>query len=117
MMAFKSSRASGAITPASLDEHRRPDRYPVIEVNHVLVQHADAARGGGLPDLPGLVGAVDAEEDIAAALVEVERARAERIINPCRGVARQARDKSHHVGGRGPARPNALAADIGRARP
>ena len=75
MMAFKSSRASGAITPASLDEHRRPDRHAVIEVNHVLVQHADAARGGGLPDLPGLVGAVDAEEDIAAALVEVERAR------------------------------------------
>src|SRR5215207_2182166 len=117
LVASRSSRAFRRDNAASLDEHRRPDRHAVIEVNHVLVQHADAAGGGGLPDLPGLVGAVDAEEDIAAALVDVESARAERIIDPGRGVARQARDKSHHVRGGAPARPNALAADIGRARP
>jgi hypothetical protein len=70
-----------------------------------------------LADLPRLVGAVDAEEDIAAALVQVERARAERIIDPGGGVARQAWNEFGHVRGGAPVRPHAFAADIGRALP
>src|SRR5215207_11088262 len=117
LVASRSSRAFRRDNAASLDEHRRPDRHAVIEVNHVLVQHSDAAGGGGLPDLPGLVGAVDAEEGIAAALVEVERARAERIIDPGRGVAWQVRNEFHHVRGGAPVRPHTLATDIGSSLP
>ncbi len=53
-----------------------PDLDPVVEVDHVLVGHADAARRDRLSDIFRLVGAVDAEQRVLAALVEIDAARA-----------------------------------------
>jgi hypothetical protein len=40
---------------------------------------------------PRLIGSVDAEEDVAVALVKIERAGAERIAEAGRRIARHAR--------------------------
>ncbi len=65
-------------------------------------------------DLVGLVGAVDAIERVAVALIEVERAGAERIVRSAAkaaggGGGAQVRPALQHVGGRHPARPLGLA--------
>src|ERR1700682_3762185 len=52
------------------------DPDPVVEIDDVLVAHADAARGNRGADRPGLVRAVDAVEGRA----EIHGARAERIF-------------------------------------
>src|SRR5262249_31729562 len=41
------------------DNNNRADPYATVEVNHVLVGHANAARRDGAADLFWLVGAVD----------------------------------------------------------
>ena len=43
-----------------MHDHARADLHPVVEVDDVLVAHADAARRDRVADRPGLVGAVDA---------------------------------------------------------
>src|SRR4051812_15566231 len=48
----------------------------IVEIGHVLVHHADAARRDGLADRVGLVRAVDAVERGA----EIERPRPERVL-------------------------------------
>ena len=52
------------------------DLDAIVEVDHVLVAQADAARRDLVTDGPGLVGAVDAVERRA----EIKRARAERVV-------------------------------------
>jgi len=42
------------------DDHPRADADPVIEVDDVVVEHADAAARSILSDGPGRIGAVDA---------------------------------------------------------
>src|SRR5690606_23695030 len=92
-----------------------------IEMLHVLVHHADAARRHVLADRPGLVRAVDAEDRVAAALGEIERARAERVVLAA-GLG-DGQDAAllglaaAHLGRRRPARPFGLAADLHHARP
>src|SRR4051794_26471280 len=56
--------------------HLRADLHAPIKVDHVLVAHADAPRGDGRADGPGLVRSVDAIERRA----EIHGARAERIF-------------------------------------
>ena len=68
------------VAPVALDIDRRADGDALVEVGHILVQHAHAAGGDLLADAPGLIGAVDAEERVAAVLVEVEGAGAERVV-------------------------------------
>ncbi len=61
--------------------------------------------------------AVDAEEDVAAVLVEVEGAGAERVVEAGLAVARQFRLEADHRRCRRPCGPHALAADLGDAAP
>src|SRR5690606_29462582 len=93
-----------------------------VEVDHFVVEHADAARRGGQPDGARLVGAVDAIERVPAALVEIERAGAQRVARTAfhaRGKLAAVLDQFalDHVGGRMPGWPLALGADLGHARP
>ena len=57
----------------------RPDRRALVEVDDVLVDHADAAGGNTPADGPRFDRAVDAIKCILVALPEVHRARTERI--------------------------------------
>ena len=41
------------------DYNNRAEFDAIIEIDHVLIGHADAARGDGSADIFGLVGAVD----------------------------------------------------------
>src|SRR5688572_804015 len=102
---------------AAADHDGGPDRHAVVEIVDVLVEHAHAARGDGLADAPRLVDTVDAEQDVAVVLVEVEGTRAERIVDAALHGARQVRLEADHGRGRAPVRPSALASDGGGAAP
>src|SRR5215203_3970210 len=103
--------------PAASDEHRGPDRDALVEVENLLIQQADAAARDLLANGPGLVGAMNAEQGVAAVLVEVERAGPERIVEPALLEARQVGLEAHNRGGRTPVRPDRLAANIGSSSP
>ena len=102
--------------PEPLEGHRDlgADVDARIEVQHILVVHADAALGDGRTDGPGRVGAVDAIH----ARSEVERADAQRVHGmAARHPARQARVLGHHGGRRRPGGIDALLGHAGRALP
>src|ERR1700676_1405602 len=89
---------------------------PVIQIDHVLVGHPDAAGGDRRADIFRLVGAVYPEQGVLAAGVQIQRARTHRIV----------RSRRHEVGnaepldlalGRMPGRPLGHAADLGDAGP
>src|ERR1700759_1297384 len=61
-----------------LDDHRGSDGDPVIEIDHVLVGHAEAARRDRLSDRLRLVGTMDAVKRRA----EIERPRPKRVLDP-----------------------------------
>src|SRR5687767_14308033 len=65
-------------------DHGRPDRGPVVQVDRVLVDHADAAGGDAGPDGRWLDRPVDAEERVLTVLPEVHGARAERVAGAAR---------------------------------
>src|SRR5829696_401541 len=106
-----------APAPVTPDQYGGPDRHTAVKVRDVLVQHADAAARDLVADGPGLVGAMNAEQGVAAVLVEVERAGPERIVEPALLEARQVGLEAHHRGGRTPGRPDRLAANIGSSSP
>src|SRR5882672_7338412 len=89
------------------------DLDAAVEVDDVLIAHADAARGHLRADGPGLVRAVDAVERRA----EIHRARAERIFRTAGHVARQVGPAPQHLVGRRPIRPFALVGDVVHAGP
>src|SRR5256714_11405709 len=84
-----------------LDDDRGPNSPPAIEIGHVLIGHAEASGRHRLSDRLGLVGAVDAVERRS----QIHRARAERIVDAARHVARQIRPPPQHLRRRRPARP------------
>src|SRR5215203_6466307 len=102
---------SGCCLAQDHDLGAEPDA--VVEVDHVLVRHADAARGDRLADGLGLVRAMDAVERAA----EIHGAGAERVLGAARHVARQVGPAADHLGRRAPVRPLALQADRLRAGP
>src|SRR3546814_16909080 len=63
------------------DDHFRADRRPRIKMPDILVHHADATGRHVVSDCPGLVRAVDAEDRVAATLVEIHGAGAERVVD------------------------------------
>src|SRR4051794_25988664 len=89
------------------DDDFGADLHTVVEVDHVLVEHADAARRHRLADRLRLVRAVDAVE----AGAEIQGARAERVFRAASHVARQVGTALQHLGRRNPIRPFLLAAD------
>ena len=71
-----------ALTVAGADDDDLgADAGALVEMLDILVHHADAAGRHVEADRPGLVGAVDAEDRVAAALVEIHGAGAERIVD------------------------------------
>ena len=50
----------------------RTDRRTLVKVDHILVDHADAAGGDALTDGPRFDGAVDAVKRVLVALPEVQ---------------------------------------------
>ena len=69
-----------------------------------------------------LIGAVDTVQSVAVPIIEIERARAERIVRAaCQATGSQRglqmRPARHHFSGRRPVRPFGLAGDCRPARP
>src|SRR5829696_7688132 len=106
-----------APAPITPDQHSGPDRHAAVEVRDVLVQHADAAARDLIANSPGLVRAVNAEQDVAAVLIQVERTGAEGVVEPALLEARQVGFQTNHRGGRPPIGPDRLAAHYGCAFP
>src|SRR5216684_7826655 len=125
---FARSMRATRFSPHPRSQHHDlgADRRALVEIEHVLVEHADAAGRDAVADGPGLVGAVDAVQGILVALPQIERAGAERIAQAARhadaaaqlahvphqlGLARQ------HLPGRIPVRPFLLVVDARGAGP
>src|SRR5688572_29860145 len=92
-----------------------------VEIDDVLVEEADAARGDVAADLAGLVGAMNAVEGVAFALMEIERAGAQRIelaaVETVRDeLAKRCGALNHLLRGM-PGRPFGAPCDMRRARP
>src|SRR5581483_3393224 len=85
-----------------------------IEIEHILVVHADAALGDGRADGPGRVGAVDA----IGAGAQIEGTHTQRVHGmAARHPARQARILGDHGGRRRPGRIDALVGHLRHAFP
>src|SRR5436190_22833600 len=104
--------------PSEHDDFRA-ERHARIEIDDVLVHHADAARRNSLADTVGLGGAVDAITCVLSVLEQIERAGAERIARAAFHALRQfgvavgvTRD---HRRGRRPVRPLLLLLHRARA--
>src|SRR5690606_10567359 len=96
-------------------DHRRAKLDALIQVDDMLVDHAEAAIRSGAADGPWLVGAVNADIGVDIALVEIEGAGAERILRAAVHAVLVAgiflRLALDHALGRDPARPFLLVAD------
>ena len=102
------------MAPAHRQHHDlRTDVSPVIKIDHILVEQADAARGHEAADGLGRVGAVNAIDGVA----KIHRARAEGIARAARHEARQIGLALDHLRGRRPVRPLGLALDRLHAGP
>src|SRR5690606_10250146 len=73
-------RESGLATALN-DMHPATGLDPLVEVHHVVIEHAHAAARHRFADRPRLVRAVNAEQRVVAVLVEIDRAGAERIVD------------------------------------
>src|SRR5579862_2393679 len=93
--------------------HRGADRDTIIEIDHVLIGHAEAAGGDGLSDRLRLVGAVDAIERRA----EIERPRTEWVLDTAPHVTRQIGPSRDHLPRRRPVGPFPLGRDAVHAAP
>src|ERR1700682_155421 len=106
-MEWRTAPLSGGEKPSVLHHHRGADADPAIEIGHIVVGHAKAARGHRLADGLGLVRAMDAIERRA----EIHGARAQRIVDAALHVAWQVGTARDHLRRRGPARPFLLGRD------
>src|SRR5688572_30868412 len=106
--------------------HLGADRHAVVEMDHVLVDHADAAGRDALADRMGLRRAVDAIERVLVVLPEIEPAGTDRIARAARNahaalqlyeLRQDVRPAGDHLGGRIPVGPFLPAVDRRRARP
>src|SRR5687767_202924 len=79
-------------SPSVLHHDPGAHLHAFVEVDHVLVHHANAPGGDCLTDGPGLVRAVDA----VVARTEIHGARAERIVRAARHVGREVRAALAH---------------------
>src|SRR5215207_5341759 len=95
------------------DDDACTDAGATVEVDDVLIGHANAPRRDRLPDRFGLIRAVDAVERAA----QIHGPGTERIVDAARHVARQVRAALQHLRRRAPIRPLALHGDGLCARP
>jgi hypothetical protein len=66
------------------DYDNRAEFDAIVEVNHILIGQADAARGDGSTDIFRLVGAMDAVLCVLATGIQIQSARAHRILSQAR---------------------------------
>ena len=92
------------------------DLGAVVEVDHVFIGHADAARRNRFANIFRLVGAVNPEQRVLAARVEIHGAGTHRVCRTRRHEFRHAHALDF-AGGRMPGRPFGHAADLGDAGP
>lgn len=84
-----SLRISGfGVMLALFHHHFRANWRAAGQVNHILVEHSDAAGRYGFADGVRFVGAVDAIQRVAAAAEQVERPRAQRVVRAAGHAAR-----------------------------
>src|SRR5262245_62411058 len=93
-----------------------------MEIDDLLVEHADAARGHRLADGLRRIGSMNAIERVLVALIEIERPRPERILWPAGHHVGQppailAQLPNDHLLRRMPLRPGPHEADLRDARP
>src|SRR5438876_8778016 len=94
--------------------HRGTDRHAIIKVDYVWVDKPDAAARRRRADSMRFVSSMQAEIGILAVTVEIKGPRPERIFNSARhatSIGPILGHNSHHVRGRGPARPRLFAPD------
>src|SRR5262249_34725351 len=94
-------------------DHLRADLHPGVQIDDILVAHADAAGRDLRTDGPRLVGTMDAIKRRA----EVQRTRSERIVRTALHVPRQIRPAPQHFLRRRPIRPLAFVRDVVNACP
>src|SRR5262245_6017766 len=107
---------TGEAAPRGENDDRRSHSHPLVEIDHVLVGHADAPGRYRMTDVFRLVGTVDAIQRVLAPLVEVDR--------PCpQGIGRTAGDARRirakpglDVRGRNTVRPLRTRVAAGHAR-
>src|SRR6185437_13758468 len=87
------------------------------EIDHVGVGQPEAARGAVEAHALRVVRAMDAVERVAAAVMEVERPRAQRVVGAGRHEFGKPALAAAHFGGRPPFRPLLLGADAHGAGP
>src|SRR5690606_31391033 len=105
---------------AAEHDHLGAERHAVVEVDDVLVEEPDAAARYGAPDAARVRRAVQAIERLLLALVKIERACPERIVEAAFhavGIGRRGRVAGDHFRRRKPFRPGLLALDGGVAGP
>src|SRR5215470_19386415 len=69
--------------------HDRTHLDAIVEVDHVLVGHPDAAGRDGLADILGLVGAVNPEQRVLVPLVEIDTPCTQWVVGPTFHIVRQ----------------------------
>src|SRR5258705_13142924 len=94
-------------------DHGGADGDAVVEIGDVFVGHAETAGRYRLADRVRLVGAVNAIKRRA----EIHGARAKRVVDAARHVARQVGPPRQHLRRRGPARPFLFRGDAVDAGP
>src|SRR6266566_1606433 len=93
--------------------HDRAKLHAVEEVDHVFIRQPNATGRDGLADILGLVRAVDPEQGVLIALVEIDASRAQRIMWPAFDKVGEIAKPLLDVSGWYPRRPFFLPADLG----
>ena len=116
-------RTSGSGRLLLVDDDAGVLRHAGVEVDHVLVHQADATGGDRLADRTPFRISVQAVERVLAVLENIERARAERVLQArlhaavLDGVFRKLRLAGDHLVRRLPARPGLAPVDDAFALP
>src|SRR5207245_4546952 len=103
-----------------LQSHTSPSRtglHSAVEISHILIGQADAARWNCMPDLSRLVCAMDAIQRVLAVGIKVERAGAHWIACTTFDIVRKRTEPPLLTLGWRPSGPLFLAADCGQAGP
>src|SRR5215510_16364960 len=96
----------------SQHHHDRAHFDAVVEIDHVLVGHPDAARRNRMSDPFRLVGSMDAVQRVPAAGEEIDAARAHGIGWSAFDIVRERAEPPLLALGRRPPRPFFLAANL-----
>src|SRR5687767_7850663 len=125
-MSRGASEATTRRGPSTHHDDTRAERNALVEVDGVLVDHADAAGRHARADRPRLRRPVDAVERVLVVLPQIQGARAERVARTARhaDAALQIDERALELGlaldhllRRIPIRPRLLGIDRRRARP